>query len=109
MLRLTELEVHGGDLLLGLDARRANHRVFDTDLEGSWLLSATDGPTYRVEVRGRSVESRPVDEGSHAQATIEGSSRDLLALLLGRPGSEPLRLCGDVAFARRFADAFPGP
>ena len=92
-----------------LNARRSNHRAFDGGLEGSWLLSATDGPTYRVEVRGSVVESRPVDEGSGAQATIIASSRDLLALLLGRTRSEPLRLSGDVTFARRFEDAFPGP
>jgi uncharacterized protein (TIGR03083 family) len=136
LLRLTELEVHGGDLALGLDewselfvrvalparlewlnARRANHRAFDGGLEGSWLLSATDGPTYRVEVRGAVVDARPVGEPTGAQtgapvgaqATIVASGRDLLALLLGRSRSEPLRLSGDVAFARRFEEAFPGP
>ena len=128
LLRLTELEVHGGDLALGLDqwselfvrvalptrldwlnARRSNHRAFDGGLEGSWLLSATDGPTYRVEVRGSMVDARPVGEGTGARATIIASSRDLLALLLGRTRSEPLRVSGDVTFARRFEDAFPGP
>jgi maleylpyruvate isomerase len=128
LLRLTELEVHGGDLNLGLgdwselfvqvalptrldwlNSRRSNHGAFAPDLEGSWLLVATDGPTYRVTVRGSSVESRRADERTRARATIVASSRDLLALLLGRPRAEPLRLSGDLAFAGRFDDAFPGP
>jgi maleylpyruvate isomerase len=128
LLRLTELEVHGGDLSLGLgdwnelfvrvalptrldwlNTRRSNHVAVDHDLEGSWLLSATDGPAYRVEVRGHSVDSRPADPGTGAQATIAASSRDLLALLLGRPPTEPPRLSGDVVLARRFKEAFPGP
>jgi uncharacterized protein (TIGR03083 family) len=127
-LRLTELEVHGSDLRLDvgewsetfvrlalptrlawLNTRRSNHRSFDAHLDGSWLLAATDGPAYRVEVHASSVDSRPVDSTARARATIVGSSRDLLALLLGRPGSEPLRIIGDAAFARRFGDAFPGP
>lgn len=128
LLRLTELEVHGADVALGLDewsalfvrvalptrldwlnVRRSNHRAFDGGLEGSWLLSATDGPTYRVEVRGSAVDARPVGEDTDARATIVGSSRDLLALLLGRARSEPLRVSGDATFAARFEEAFPGP
>jgi hypothetical protein len=72
-------------------------------------LSATDGPTYRVEVRGSAVDARPAGEGTGARTTILASSRDLLALLLGRSRTETLRVSGDVAFARRFEDAFPGP
>ena len=71
LLRLTEVEVHGSDLGLGLDdwsevfvraalpmrldwlnSRRANHREVDEGVEGSWLLVATDGPSYAVTVRG---------------------------------------------------------
>ena len=77
LLRLTEVEVHGSDLGLNLgdwseafirtalpmrlellNIRRTNHRAFDTELEGSWLLVATDGPSYKVSVDGPKVESR---------------------------------------------------
>ncbi len=127
-LRLTEVEVHGTDLGLGLpdwsglfvnaalplrldwlNTRRANHRVFDAELDGSWLLVATDGPTYLVRVHGPEVESQPARPGSPATAVIEASSRDLLALLLGRPSRVPPVLAGDVDFARAFSRAFPGP
>ena len=128
MLRLTEVEVHGTDLGLGLpdwsglfvgaalplrlewlNTRRANHRTFDAELDGSWLLVATDGPTYHVRVHGPKVESEPASPGSPATAVIEASSRDLLALLLGRPLRTPAALAGDVDFAQAFPRAFPGP
>jgi len=128
LLRLTEVEVHGTDLGLNLgdwsklfvdtvlpmrlswlNVRRANHRAFDTDLKGSWLLVATDGPTHRVSVDGLRVESRPASPDSQARAVIEATSRDLLALLLGRPFLVPPVIGGDVAFGRSFSQAFPGP
>ncbi len=128
LLRLTEVEVHGSDLGLGLDdwsdlfvrvvlpmrldwlnERRSNHRDFDERLEGSWLLIATDGPTYRISVNGTTVESHPADPSSRARAVVEASSRDLLALLLGRSLRGTPRLTGDTAFARAFTQAFPGP
>ena len=129
LFRLTELEVHGGDFGLGLgewsetfvrvalvsrldrlNARRSNHRAVDGGIEGSWLLVATDGPTYRVAIHDSVVDARPVaGDDAAAQATITASSRDLLALLLGRARSEPLAFSGDVTFARRFEEAFPGP
>jgi uncharacterized protein (TIGR03083 family) len=128
LLRLTEVEVHGSDLALGLDdwselfvrlalsfrlewlnTRRSNHRAVDTRVQGSWLLVATDGPTYRVTVTGDTVESRPASPTTPATAVIGASSRDLLALLLGRPFRTPPRVSGDVAFGQAFARAFPGP
>lgn len=129
LLRLTEVEVHGSDLDLGLDdwsdtfvtavlpfrlewlnTRRANHRDFDDHLEGSWLLVARDGPTYHVAVAGAEVVSRPIDAAvPSATAVIEGRSRDLLALLLGRSPPVPLRVTGDAEFALAFGRAFPGP
>ena len=128
LMRLTEVEVHGGDLNLDLspwsevfvsaalpfrlswlNTRRTNHREVDDSLEGSWLLVATDGPTFRVAVRGRRVESHPADSTAAATAVIEASSRDLLALLLGRPLVAGARLRGDVAFGEAFSRAFPGP
>jgi len=128
LLRLTEVEVHGTDLGLDLgdwselfirtvlpmrlewlNIRRANHRAFDTELEGSWLLVADDGPTYRVNVDGSKVESRPASRQSQARAVIEANSRDLLALLLGRPLNSRPVIMGDIAFGESFSLAFPGP
>jgi hypothetical protein len=128
LLRLTEVEIHGTDLGTNLDdwseifintvlpmrlewlnIRRANHRAFDTEIEGSWLLVATDGPTYKVSVNGPNVESRPAIPHAPARAVIEATGRDLLALLLGRAFHSPPVITGDVAFGRTFSRAFPGP
>jgi len=128
LLRLTEVEVHGTDLGLGLDdwgetfvllalplrldwlnTRRTNHRDFDRSLNGSWLLVATDGPTYSVSVDGSSVASQPAGPGTAARSSITATSRDLLALLLGRPFQTPPVISGDVEFGQSFSAAFPGP
>lgn len=128
LLRLTEVEVHGSDLDLGLDdwsevfvqsalafrldwlnTRRTNHRRVDEAVEGSWLLTAPDGPTYRVSVEGGAVSSRPAAPGAPADAVVEAPARDLLALLLGRPLRAPARYGGDVPLAQAFSRAFPGP
>jgi len=122
------VEVHGCDLDLGLDdwsdlfvdtvlptrlrrlsIRRTNHREFDQALEGSWLLVAVDGPTFLVSVSGGVVESHPADPDSEARAVIEATSRDVLALLLGRPFVEAPRIRGDMEFGEAFPAAFPGP
>jgi maleylpyruvate isomerase len=128
LLRLTEVEVHGTDLgvdladwteifvdtvlpmrLQWLNVRRANHRAFDTELRGSWLLVATDGPTYRVSVDGTLVESSPARKDTQARAVIAATSRDLLALLLGRALRSPPVVTGDIEFGQSFSSAFPGP
>jgi uncharacterized protein (TIGR03083 family) len=128
LLRLTEVEVHGTDLGAGLadwgesfvrvalsmrlewlNTRRSNHREFDRSLVGSWLLVATDGPTYKVSVDGSSVESHPASPNAEARCTLTASSRDLLALLLGRPFQTPPNISGDVQFGEAFSEALPGP
>lgn len=128
LARLTEIDVHGTDLgidvpdwsptlvevalptrLAWLATRRANHKAFDRSIRGSWILHATDGPRWLVAVDDHRVEARPAAEGDAADGTIQGTSRDLLALFLGRPRHEPLRFGGDASFARSFARAFPGP
>jgi hypothetical protein len=128
LMRLTEVEIHGSDLGLGLDdwsalfvrealparlgrlnVRRTNHREFDHTLRGTWLLVAVDGPTFSVSVNGDTVDSHPADRESPATAIIEATSRDLLALLLGRPFKEAPRIRGDVEFGEAFGAAFPGP
>jgi uncharacterized protein (TIGR03083 family) len=128
LARLTEVEVHGTDLGLGLGAwsalfvraalgfrldwltvRRSNHRPVDDSLHGSWLLVGSDGPVRLVTVAGSTVRSEPADGNTSATAVIEGTSRDLLAMLLGRPPHHPLRISGDRAFGTSFSRAFPGP
>jgi uncharacterized protein (TIGR03083 family) len=125
---LTEVEVHGTDLglgladwsdvlvaaalparLAGLATRRANHRAVDPTVQGSWLLLATDGPCVRLSVDGDRVTSEEADRSSTVDAVIKGTSRDLLAMLLGRPTLVPLALRGDLALAGAFSRAFPGP
>lgn len=82
----------------------------DPTVRGSWLLAADDGPAYLVSVDGDGVVSRPAspDARGKADAVIEASSCDLLALLLGRP-TRALRVSGDTALAHAFPRAFPGP
>lgn len=118
LARLTEVEVHGTDLGIGLgpwsdvlvrhvlpmrlewlNTRRSNHRPADTSVEASWLLVATDmAVRQEVRVQGDSVVSRPADT---ADTVIVGTGAELLALLLGRAPS---------GFAPgEFNRALPGP
>ena len=127
LLRLTEVEVHGTDLDLGLgdwsecfvhealpfrldrlNQRRAG-RLPGRRVDGSWLLVATDGPVHLVTVRGESVSSTPAARDAAAHAVIEGTSRDILSLLLGRPAVESLSISGDQEFGRAFTMVLPGP
>jgi maleylpyruvate isomerase len=128
LLRLTEVEVHGADLDLGLPdwsarfvelalpfrfarlkARRPDPRAGDLPASASWLFVARDGPAFRVGISGEVVESRPARADETADAVIDGSSRDLLAVLLGRPRREPIGLRGDPHVAEMFQRVFPGP
>jgi uncharacterized protein (TIGR03083 family) len=128
LARLTEVDVHATDLGIGapdwsstlvevglptrlawLSTRRTNHRAFDRSIRGTWLLHATDGPRWVVTVDDDLVTSRPASAHDDADGTIEGSSRDLFSVLLGRPRRTPLRFGGDVTFAQSFERAFPGP
>lgn len=127
LLRLTEVEVHGADLDVGLDdwspqfvdaalpfriERFRGRRPAEATRDGSWLLVSTDGPAFLLSVRGTEVTAEPADATTAsglATATITASSRDLVALLLGRPLSRHLELSGDTVFAAAFRRAFPGP
>ena len=128
LAHLTEVDVHATDLGIGapdwsstlvevglptrlawLSTRRANHRALDRSIRGSWLLQANDGPSWLVTVDAGSVKSQPASEHDDADGTIEGSSRDLFSLLLGRPRRTSLRFSGNVTFAQSFESAFPGP
>lgn len=127
LLCLTEVEVHGSDLGVGLDAwsevfvdtalpfrvgrlakRELRQPVVD-QRAGSWLLVASDGPTYLVEIEGPMVNVSTVKRQTHSTAVIEASGRDLLALLLGRPCQQVPHISGDLAFGQGFARYFPGP
>ncbi|MHB1516684.1 MAG: hypothetical protein ACYCVN_09920 [Acidimicrobiales bacterium] len=55
------------------------------------------------------VDSYPARPDPVATAAIEATSRDLLALLLGRPFIEAPRIVGDLEFGGAFHAAFPGP
>lgn len=130
LARLTEVDVHGMDLDIGfpdwsatlvdvalparlarLPARRVNHRAVDRSVRGSWLLTSGDGFRWVVTVTGDDeVTSDPAGNGAPPpRATIAGTRRDLLALLLGRPLRHPLRIDGDAEFGAAFERAFPGP
>jgi maleylpyruvate isomerase len=128
LLRLTEVDLHGVDLGVGfadwsdtlidialptrlgwLPARRTNHRDSDRSLQGTWLLAA-EGFRWLVSVDGDRVRSGAAGTApERPRASIAGTRRDLLALVLGRPRQHPLRLEGDTAFAAAFERAFPGP
>jgi uncharacterized protein (TIGR03083 family) len=118
LLRLSEVEVHGLDLDVGVDewsdlfvrtalpARLewlpARARLPETD--SSWLLTPTDGPSFLVTATVAGVQSEPAPAGARAEYLISGTSRDLLAMLLGRDTHDDL---GPGAMS--FQAAFPGP
>ena len=128
LLRLTEVEVHGSDLGLGVDdwseffvdvalpfrvewlnTRRSNHRPVEASVRGSWLLVAVDGPSFVVSVDGDRTEARQAGSRPTADAVIEATSRDLLALLLGRPPRTAPCYSDDTTLAEAFTRVFPGP
>ena len=129
LARLTEIDLHGTDLDVGfpdwcttlvevalparlswLATRRSNHRELDKSIAGTWWLLPRDGPGWLVSVHGGRVQTAPaVELDREPDAVIAGTSRDLLALLLGRPTTQPLQITGDVTFGESFRRAFPGP
>jgi maleylpyruvate isomerase len=128
VLRLTEVEVHAGDLLLGLDKwsdtfveyglplrferlayRLANQRPIDFSIEGTWLLRTLEGDAWVVTLEPRRAEVRQADYDTRSDATITASRRDMLAFLLGRPLETEAVYAGDVDLAAAFEQAFPGP
>jgi maleylpyruvate isomerase len=131
LLRLTEVEVHSGDLDVGLDrwsatfvdlalpfrfsmlaARRAANPAADRTMVARWLLTARDGPSHLVAVDGSATDVGEVDgavaiDGPGVQI-IEGTRRELLAVLLGRPATVTTSPV-EVDVVRAFKTAFPGP
>jgi uncharacterized protein (TIGR03083 family) len=128
LLRLTEVEVHGTDLDVGLpdwsevfvetalpvrvlwlETRHPSPRAVEPRSRASWLLRPSDGPAHLITLDDDVVKTESADPATKADATIEGSSRDLLALLLGRPARHKLRTRGSVEIATSFSRLFPGP
>jgi uncharacterized protein (TIGR03083 family) len=122
------LALHGSDLDLGLRdwsevfvksalpfriarlaSPRSRQRALESGVQGSWTLVATDGPSWRVSVSGDEVTSEPVDSPGRADAVIEATSRDLLAMLLGRLLVDRRTDRGDTDLASEFGRVFPGP
>ncbi len=127
LLRLTEVEVHGTDLDLGLSrwsdefvdaafpmrvhwlpTRRSNRATADTTIEGRWQLAADDGTAFVISAFGSkvSVEEGAVDD---APCTIRGTKHALLGFLLGRVELDTLHVSGDPGVASMFHAAFPSP
>lgn len=127
LLRLTEVEVHGTDLDIGLSrwsnefvdvalprriswlGRRTPPKLPESaEFPMTWLLAATDGPSYLVrieETRQTTAEVTPFD--ATAQHRIEGSRVELLAMILGRGVSPELH--APPPAIESFRQTFPGP
>ena len=73
------------------------------------MLVPTDGPCMLVAVNEGLVTVEDAEPTAASDAVIEGSSRDLLALLLGREARHTLSKRGNIAFAESFSLVFPGP
>jgi uncharacterized protein (TIGR03083 family) len=128
--RLTELEVHHGDLGSGygpstwspqfvevcLPLRIAwlpvHHRArldADTSVDGRWLFRSPEG-SWTVTASGTLCSAEPRSaEDAAPDVTLEGSGADLLAFLLGRQPAAPLTIEGDLQLFRQFKLGFPGP
>ncbi|MEO8693148.1 MAG: maleylpyruvate isomerase N-terminal domain-containing protein [Acidimicrobiales bacterium] len=127
LLRFTEVEVHGTDLGIGLcdwstefvevtlprrvawlGRRTAPHLSAAVDLPMTWLLASTDGPSYSVRIGQEGETTTEIAPfAATAQHRIEGSSRELLATILGRRAARD-RDADDAAISS-FRQTFPGP
>ena len=127
LLRLTEVEVHGTDLDIGLrdwstefvevalprriswlGTRTPPNVDESADLPMTWLLAATDGPSYSIRIdRNRQSTAKVATLDAAARHRIHGPSRELLAMILGRRVSPELR--ANAAAISSFQQTFPGP
>lgn len=129
LLRLTEVEVHGEDLNLGLPdwsdifveqalvtrlgwlaTRPTGSRGRDSNIRGSWLLVTTDTDLRWLLATDDSdlTSRRASSDADDADTRLEGTARDLLALLLGRR-HQSVHITGDERLAAAFSAVFPGP
>ena len=123
ILRLTEVEVHGTDLDLGLsdwsepfiDAALPMRIVWlprrHTPSQGLIGLMEPRGHRRPIVQRGsvQGVVSASPGKAHQVDATISGSKADLLGLQLGRVDVAHLTIAGDETTGRRFAATFPPP
>ena len=127
LLRLTEVEVHGTDLGMGLSGwstefveaalprriswlgTRTRPNLDDSgDLPMTWLFAATDGPSYLVRIdTARQTTADIATIEATAQHRIQGPSCELLAVILGRRVSPDLH--AHVAAISSFQQTFRGP
>ncbi len=119
-LRLTEVEVHGTDLDLGLDAwSEVFGRVaFEQRLDRA-RFAATDASALSVEIVAPGVGIRvvtiaPDGEASVASpggaaATLTATANDHVALLLGRRPATMPDIAGDVEAAAAYLSRIVGP
>jgi uncharacterized protein (TIGR03083 family) len=127
LLRFTEVEVHGSDLGIGLRdwstefvqttlprrvswlGRRTAPRLHESArLPMTWILAATDGPSYSIRIDPDALTTAEVVPfAAAAQHRIEGTSRALLAVILGRLEAHD-RGADDPAVSS-FRQTFPGP
>ena len=127
LLRLTEVEVHGTDLAMGLSrwstefvqaalprriswlGRRAPPKLDESaDFPMTWLLAATDGPSYLVRIdNARQTTAHVASVEATAQHRIQGPNCDLLAVILGRSVSQELQ--AHASAISSIQQTFPGP
>ncbi len=112
LLRLTEVQIHGDDLQVGLGPwpaafgravlpQRVARLRLDTEQlpDGVWLLSASDLGDHLVPPRAQG----PPD------VRFRATANDLVALLTGREPTGPIAVDGDPDMAAAFLGAIVGP
>ena len=89
---------------------RLRTRPIRDPLTACWQFDVDDGPSYSVAVEGSSVNVRAGQGEPNSDIAWNISSRDLLALLLGRlPVGAPELATSRPELLESFTRVFPGP
>lgn len=126
LFRLTEVEVHGSDLDIGLadwsdtfvaaalptrlkmlETRRSNHGTVDESVSGTWAFNIDGRTSYTIAAVGSDVTVAHGD--AHADTTFAGTGHQILGFLLGRTALDELEVRGNHELAARWRTAFPPP